>query len=169
MARGDERRKSHRGIEPGAASSMEGQRGDRRLGARRERPLATRGGGGYPDSCTILKLRPDAPGRGDPRVDELRTMGLPRLWLDVAELIGVDNFLAMWRRLDQDFLEAEPEDEQILVKLRPYRSYLRFQRNRYIETLVEAGHDVQSVCEAVEKMLGEKVSKRHISRIARGK
>lgn len=138
---------------------------DADVGARPAQARPAPGGGGYQDSCTILNFRQTATGRGDPRLDELRRMGLPRVWLDIAEEIGVDNFLAMWRRLDREEVMQNSQRFRIEVDLRPYESYLRFQRNRYIETLDAAGHSPKDIQEALRARLGETVTIRHIYRL----
>lgn len=98
-------------------------------------------------------------------MNELRGMGLPAVWLEIARQIGVDAFLAMWRLLDRARPEWSDRLGVIEVQLRPYQSYLRFQRNRYIETLHEQGRTPAEIHEALQATLGEVVSARHISRI----
>jgi hypothetical protein len=111
------------------------------------------------------------PGEGetrDPRLDELRTMGLQSVWLRIAAAVGVDAFLATWRILD-----AEPafrsDDGGLDIRMRSFRSYLRFQRNRYIEALCSAGMTAKEIQDAVHRHLGERINIRHISRIKSGK
>lgn len=126
------------------------------------------GGGGYLDICTVFKFRGgDGQKKRDPRLDELISMGLPRTWLQVAEAIGVDAFLAMWRILDAD--ESLHEDNMVQAHLRPYRSYLRFQRNRYIETLASLRVPCATIREMLKRQLGEEISERHLSRFMKKK
>lgn len=94
-------------------------------------------------------------------------MGLPRTWLQVAEAIGIDAFLAMWRILDAD--ESLHEDNMVQAHLRPYRSYLRFQRNRYIETLASLRVPCATIREMLKRQLGEEISERHIFNLANKK
>lgn len=96
-------------------------------------------------------------------------MGLPAVWLRIAETIGVDAFLAMWFILDAEpsFQELAP-GEPIRITLRRYSSWLRYQRNRYIEALAAAGLSPREIQVALMKDLCEKVSLRHISRVASG-
>jgi hypothetical protein len=94
-------------------------------------------------------------------------MGLPRVWLRVAEAIGIDAFLATWRILDAD--PSTWHNETILrVRLRPYRSYLRYQRNRYIEALTAQGLKPEEIQRRLQRQLGESVSHRHITRLGKG-
>ena len=101
-------------------------------------------------------------------------MGLPRTWLQVAEAIGVDAFLQMWRILDQDESmlvsgHLRGAGMVIEVRLRPYRSYLRFQRNRYIETLAALKVPCATIREMLKRQLGEEISERHIFNLANKK
>lgn len=124
-------------------------------------------GGGYLDTCTGFKLLPGEGPDRDPRLDELRSMGLPSVWLRISAVIGVDAFLATWRILD-----AEPafrsDDGDLDIRMRSFRSYLRYQRNRYIEALCGAGLSAKEIQEAVHCHLCERISIRHISRIKSG-
>jgi hypothetical protein len=105
----------------------------------------------------------------DPRLDELRQMGLQRVWLDVAEEIGVDEFLKVWRLIDSSEagLARKGEDGRIMIPIRCYSSYLRYQRNRYIETLDALGLKPPEIQRKLKEQLCEQVSIRHISRIAK--
>jgi hypothetical protein len=95
-------------------------------------------------------------------------MGLAAPWLRVADAIGTDAFLAMWRILDQEpSLHTERGD--IEIHLRPFTSYLRYQRNRYIEQLHAAGRTPAEIREAVRLNLCERLSLRHIYRVLTGK
>ena len=120
------------------------------------------------DICTVFKFRAaDGQKKRDPRLDELSSMGLPRTWLQVAEAIGIDAFLQMWRILDAD--ESLHEDNMVQAHLRPYRSYLRFQRNRYIETLAALRVPCATIREMLKRQLGEEISERHIFNLANKK
>lgn len=138
------------------------------VGGRQAAPPAQAGGGGYLDICSVFKFRAaDDQKKRDPRLDELISMGLPRTWLQVAEVIGIDAFLAMWRVLDAD--ESLHEDNMVQAHLRPYRSYLRFQRNRYIETLASLRVPCATIREMLKRQLGEEISERHIFNLANKK
>lgn len=138
------------------------------VGGRQAAPPLPAGGGGYLDICTVFKFRAaDGQKKRDPRLDELISMGLPRTWLQVAEAIGIDAFLAMWRILDAD--ESLHEDNMVQAHLRPYRSYLRFQRNRYIETLASLRVPCATIREMLKRQLGEEISERHIFNLANKK
>lgn len=141
-----------------------------RVGGRQEAGASAPQGGGYPDICNVLEFQKKRPRQKngaarDVRLDELRKMGLQRVWLDVAEAIGADAFLAMWRIIDAD-PATQHNDTSLRLSLRVYRSYLRFQRNRYIEALATQGVPPLEIKRRLERQLCETVSLRHITRIA---
>lgn len=153
----DELRHSKRGsARPGAGDH--GSPG--RVGARRGRAGTSSGGGGYLGACTSSKF--DA----DPRIDDLRLIGLSPVWLGVAETIGVDAFLAMWRYLD-GCPQIWHDSGQLKMWLRRFESYRRYQRNRFIETLGRAGHTVAQIQEIVAVQLCETLNERSIQQILR--
>ena len=128
------------------------------------------GGGGYPDICRTTKFPRLATNFGahlrDPRLDELVRMGLQHHWLNVAEAIGVDAFLVMWRTLDaEDGLQRDPPGAGLLLRLRRYESYQRFQRNRFIESLHADGLSSEQIRQRVASTIGEELSERHIDRL----
>lgn len=145
------------------------------VGARHAPSPPSPTGGGYLDVCTAVDFQKKARGAeksgagaandADPRLDELRRMGLQRVWINVAAAIGVDAFLAAWRVLDAD-PSTQHNDTSLRISLRVYRSYLRFQRNRYIEALAVEGVQPPEIRRRLERQLREQVSLRHISRIA---
>ena len=127
---------------------------------RRPARHAPAGGGGYLNGCTTSELRQDI------RLRELSEIGLSATWLGVARILGYDAFVAMWRQLSAD-PALRNDDDQIELRLRPFRSYERYQRNRYIDTLAAAGLKPSQIHEMVRTELGEKLSFRHIERLAK--
>jgi hypothetical protein len=95
-------------------------------------------------------------------------MGIAATWLRVAGAIGVDGFLATWRILDQE-PAFRTDKGDIEPRLRSYRSYLRYQRNRYIEQLAAAGRTPREVQAAVKLNLCERIGLRHVYRVMTGK
>lgn len=135
------------------------------VGGRQGPAPSPAGGGGYQNICTVLNFSPDGEQKKrDPRLDELREMGLQRVWLDVAEEVGVDAMLKTWRILDRAHSSGGDEG-RFMVPMRSYGSYLRFQRNRYIEALNGLGLKPREIREKLNKQLCEQISIRHISRI----
>lgn len=135
------------------------------VGGRQAPSLAPDGGGGYQNICTVLNFEPGAAEKKrDPRLAEFQQMGLQRVWLDVAEEIGVDAMLKMWRILDRD-QSSIGDDGRLLVPIRSYSTFLRYQRNRYIESLNNMGMKPREIQEKLNVQLCEKISLRHISRL----
>ncbi|MGE0358617.1 MAG: hypothetical protein AB7P08_17075 [Burkholderiales bacterium] len=93
-------------------------------------------------------------------------MGLQAYWIEVAETIGVDAFLAMWRILDREpSVWLEPAGSGSLIPLRRYDSYRRFLRNRYIECLHEGGLSIEEIRARVAEQIGDSLTERHIYRL----
>jgi hypothetical protein len=130
------------------------------VGGRHGRPGRRRRGGGYLNECISPNVWEDA------KIRELETMGLPGVWVAVAREIGYEHFMAMWRILDRSVQMRSESESMIEVQLRRLSSYQRFQRNRFIESLVAAGFGDKAIREMVRDQLGEKLSLSHISRLA---
>lgn len=141
------------------ATPRDGAAAAQGVGARLRTRAVRRGGGGYLNGCTPSELRQD------PRLRELAEIGLSSTWLGVAHLLGYDQFVAMWRLLSSN-AALRDDDNQIALRLRPFRAYERYQRNRYIATLVQAGIKPSQIHEMVRQDLGEKLGLRHIKRLA---
>ncbi|MBV7454345.1 hypothetical protein KW843_07670 [Acidovorax sp. sif1233] len=131
------------------------------VGARQCESFAPGEGGGYLGECTPSQLWEDAKFR------ELDRMGLPQVWLDVARDIGYDAFMTMWRRLDSAIELRSEAESMIEVKLRRYASFQRYQRNRFIETLVSMGCSSQEIRARVRTNIGEELSLHHIRRLVK--
>lgn len=135
---------------------------DCRVGARQAGEAADGAGGEYLEMCGAQNFCSDA----DPRFADLRRIGLPRAWLMVAETIGFDAWLEVWRRISAD--ESLLHDGgQRMPKLRSFDAYLRFQRNRYIDALAARGMSVPQVARAVARNLREPLDEKHVAKIMR--
>ncbi len=126
-------------------------------------------GGGY----QVVYTDSDAAVRAaaDQRMNELREIGLSRVWLDVAEAIGIDAFLDVWQILDRENLGMGAERRELVRLYIPHFStFLKFQRNRYIQTLAQQGAQAREISALIWHELREKISVRHVARlIARAK
>lgn len=135
------------------------------VGARQAHQHGAGRGGEYLEICGSQNFEiPDA----DPRFAELRQIGLPRMWLLVAETVGFDLFLELWRRLTEEGAAmgyARDTNGVRMPSLRDYDSYLRFQRNRYIAALAERGMTPKQVRRAVARNLGEPLDEKHVFKI----
>jgi hypothetical protein len=145
------------------------------VGARQEAAPPPPGRGGYQDVCTgpgdDVASGASSPARAiatpDPRIADLRRMGLNRAWLRVAELIGFEDFLAVWRALENEAIVASDRGRIFVPK---FATYLRFQRNRMIEELAARGMSAQEIQAHLVERTGEGLHEIHIGRLMqRGK
>lgn len=135
---------------------------ERRVGGWHSPSLTTHQGGGYLNNYNAFKPIDGEKIDRDPRLNELREMGLRIEWQNVAQEIGFDNFLKMWQILDsQESLHHESKG--LCLSLRRFRSYQRFQRDRYIQSLSKNGSTKFNIKKSVLCGLCESVSNRQIS------
>lgn len=153
--------------------------GEHGVGGRQAMRHGQLGGGGYLNGCTppevcqrpLKKNFADllANSQMDPReaalLSELDAMGLSRVMLQIAQTIGFDNFMAMWRILDGSYEAMADNDSGIYIRLQRLSAYKRFQRNRFIEAMAAMGMSQPEISRSVKRDLGEKVSDRHIWRL----
>ncbi len=130
------------------------------VGARQASPPTPRRGGGYLDECIVPQLLTDA------RLRELAAMGMPSVWLTLAHAIGFDHFMTMWRILDAEVSMRSENESSIEVRLRRFASFQRYQRNRFVESLVDEGLTDTEIRERVRVELGEELSLVHICRLS---
>lgn len=138
------------------------------VGARQGRGRTADPGGVGSKICGAQNFElPDAEKKSrDPRFDELARIGLPAAWLRVAERVGFDAWLDVWRMISDDET-LRHDGGQRMPKLRAFDAYLRYQRNRYVEALAQAGlgdHQIQS---ALRRNLKEDLDVSHINRLAK--
>lgn len=129
------------------------------VGARQPEAHGLGRGGGYLYECTTPKVWEDA------KLRELADMGMPLIWMEVAQAIGFDAFMKMWRLLDAEYDRRPDAGSMIEIDLRRYRSYMRFQRNRFIEALAPFLTN-QEIRDRVADELGEELSLDHVQRLA---
>lgn len=102
------------------------------------------------------------PPASDPRIAELRQLRLGPAWLGVADLIGFDQFVAVWRLLTSS--EAWL-DERNRISLPSFKQYLRLQRNLLIKSMLERGHTTAEIRAHVRAALGEDMDLSHLLKI----
>lgn len=140
------------------------------VGVRRSASASPGRGGGYQKNREIFEIRPGVKKSADPRFDELVAMGLAEYWLQVAEYLGVDQFLGMWRILDANrdqIPERGGNSGSMAPTLRPYSGYLRFQKNRFVENLAAQGVPPKEIQRRVKQQLCETISIVHIHRLSK--
>lgn len=105
-------------------------------------------------------------GEPDPRLAELREMGLGHRWLVLASAIGYDNFIIAWQILDDD--EQWRQDSRGRIVVPRFSRFLRYQRNRYIKALsAEENASGKQIAKKVKAETGESLSEAHIHRLIR--
>lgn len=134
-----------------------------RVGGRQKALSALAGGGGYLNDYSSFKLLPRET-LADPRLLDLKRMGLHHTWQKVAEAIGMDAFLTMWRILDSEE-QFRHYKGNLEINLRRYSSYTRYQRNAFIRDLSQAGLSNKEIAERLNKSLCEKLGVSHIQHL----
>lgn len=108
-------------------------------------------GGGYLSSCTISGERPSARSAAatDPRLAELREMGMHPLWIIVAASIGWDAFVRQWEVFSANMDMLDGRNRITLPSIDTYR---RFQRNQTIRSMLRAGKAPKTISEELRKI-----------------
>lgn len=138
---------------------------DEGVGGRQGSKPSLPDGGGYSVNCTKLQA-PLGGARGgeDPRLVELKKMGLGYRWVNVAYVLGFDAFLLFWEAIDAEIASSDLTDRRVHVPL--FSTFSRFQRNQLIKSLSAEGLSVKEIREKVRDSLGESVReitiRRHI-------
>ena len=137
------------------------------VGGRQIAYFSSSGGGGYLDNYSFSQL---SIGKfpPDPRLDDLKRLGIHHTWQKVAATIGMDAFLTMWRILDTEEQFQHPKGN-LSINLRRYRSYVRFQRNEYIRSLAKEGFTKKEIANKLSSALCEKVQTCHMTAIIRNR
>ncbi|AXF84310.1 hypothetical protein DTO96_100004 [Ephemeroptericola cinctiostellae] len=127
-----------------------------RVGVRHTLPTPSPQGGEYLHVYPFFKLETGRKKTRDPRLQELRDIGIHHTWQKVADAIGFDNFLVMWRILDAEE-SLHNERKGLAFTLRRYRSYQRYQRDRLIAALEKKGLTRLQIKKRIAEGLCEKV------------
>ncbi len=132
------------------------------VGARHGETGPDRGRGGYLEICTGEKFSKENASRGDSRIEELREIGLAAHWIEIAETIGVDNFLAMWAILsDSDAVQSEKH----YAYVPRYSVWSLYQRNRVIMSLHADGLSYVEIQTRIKRDLGQSIGVDRIRKI----
>ena len=139
------------------------------VGGRHRPTPPAQAGGGYLPSCTSSggALQGAARAAGatvDPRLQELRAMGLTRAWRNVAQAVGFEAFLTTWRILASD---DSVRDDRSRVFVPCFGTFLRFQRNLLIRTMLDEGHKPNQINEALHKCGFDPLSPARIKRLSK--
>ncbi len=128
---------------------------DSQVGGRQQALRLAPGGGGYQNVCTAPGDAVGAPAAPapttDPRIAELRRVGLPRIWIALAQAIGFDAFVVAWQTL----MRHGHVDDRNRIVVPNLQRYMRFQRNQMIRQLVADGFGIDEVQQKVKDATGE--------------
>ena len=124
-------------------------------------------GGGYLNTYRFCELEKQAAAKKiDPRLLQLREIGLNATMQKIAAEIGVDNFLRMWSILDAD--EALRSDSgALVVRLRSFKAWQRNERIRFVKALAHDGQCDKSIQKRVANQFDEDLHPTYISRLKR--
>lgn len=148
----DVKRNSNDGI----VGSIEG------VGARHRQSGTADRRGGYQQICNSEMFSKKIAPTSDSRINELREIGIASYWIDIAETIGVDNFLAMWSILsDSDTVQLEKH----YAYVPRYSAWTRYQRNRAIISMHADGLSPKEIKIRIKNDLKEDITLGHINKI----
>lgn len=161
--------KQTRNTNEGIHGSTPSQQG---VGARHEDALVPQQGGGYLSSCSAsgAPLGAAAPAAGDqlverdPRIEELRLMGVRPLWVKVADRVGFEAFIEVWRTLSDN---QELLDERNRITVPTFLTYHWFQRNQVIRSLAGEGLRPSEISERMTRVHKRQVSTAVVRRTLR--
>lgn len=105
---------------------------------------------------------PADPPAEDPRLAELRALGLSHVWLRVAEVIGFDAWLQAWEVMATD--DAVVDDRR-RVYVPPLESFMRYQRNLVIRSMAESGASVDQILQRLRADFRESWSRKYLLRM----
>ncbi len=127
------------------------------VGARHKKTNISTEGGGYLDNCTYSEKQDTL---SDPRMAELHLLKLPQRWIDMAAKIGVDNFLSVWKLLDE-------ESEEHKTYIPAFSKYIKLQRDLAIKQLSHEGHNVVEIKDILKKKMNIHIERSQIYRAIR--
>lgn len=126
-------------------------------------------GGGSPPSCSssesALGASPAQPAAArDPRVEELRQLGLGPVWVRVAEAIGYETFLAAWSVMsaNRDFMDGRNR-----VTIPDIGLLHQYQRNLAVKDLARRGFQPRQIREEMIRRAGLALTHWQIQHIIR--
>ncbi len=141
------------------------------VGARHGAVAPSPQGGGYPSSCSssgggFSAAAPPAAATAerDPRVEELRQLGLGPVWVRVAETIGYETFIAAWAVMsaNREFMDGR---NRITI---PDISLLHiYQRNLAVRSLARRGFRPRQIRDEMLRSAGLALSPYQIQHIIR--
>jgi len=129
------------------------------VGARHRQADRAGGGLGYLDIYTKTESSIQKNRASDPRILQLKKMGLNWRWIRIAERIGFDTFIQTWALISEMF---DNSNSCIRPPIPHVQKLLRFQRNILIHRLHAQGCSVRHIHETVRHAYGVSMSHRSI-------
>jgi hypothetical protein len=124
-------------------------------------------GGGYLSSCNASGFdfgAAPAGTRRDPRIEELRRMGLRITWVQVAERIGFEAFVDAWQVLAAN---VDLLDDRGRITVPKFSTYHAFQRNQVIRSLAATGASAREIRDELANVHKLRVSTKSITAVLR--
>jgi len=101
----------------------------------------------------------------DERILELRKIGISNWLILLAEEIGYDNMLIVWRRLSYE----AGENGEHRLRIQRWTSFMRYQRNQLIFSLNGEGKTLKQIRKYLISGLGESPAIEQINRIIKNR
>jgi len=142
------------------------------VGARQIRPNSSGGVSGYQDECTAANNSNNSNSgkhnreHHDPRIGELIENGLSWRLVAVAEAIGYDSFIMLWRVTTTVFSDPD-RPYSVRVTMPSINRLKTIERNRLIMTMASSRMNVDLIRNEVVRITGRNISERQVYRILR--
>jgi len=129
------------------------------VGARHRQMNVATGGVGYLDVYTKIESSIQKKRASDPRITQLKKMGMDWRWIRIAQQIGFDAFIQTWALISDMFEDDRP---YVRASIPHVKKLIRYQRNILIRRLHASGHNVRHIQDVIEKTYMISMSRRAI-------
>jgi len=133
------------------------------VGARHRQTHPAAQGVGYLDNCNKTQTLPLGEKLRDPRIEELREEGISWQWIAIADAIGYDNFIMMWRMVSG--FDHNPYSSMVRIFIPHSRKLDKIQRNRFIATMSRENKSTDEIMERLKNELNCGLKRKQICRI----
>jgi len=106
------------------------------------------GGLGYLDVYTKVESSIQKNRARDPRITQLKKMGMDWRWIRIAQQIGFDAFIQTWALISDLFEDERP---YVRASIPHVKKLIRYQRNILIRRLDASGHNVRHIQDVIKK------------------
>ena len=146
---------------------------DLREGGRQGKSTPPTEGGEYPDNCKNPPPIAEKSAKiliknSNLSISDLKKIGLSGKWIEIAERIGVENWIKVWEILDRENIDVNPESRHRQRLWVPsYSKLIKHLRNEFIRRQLDAGHSIESIYKKLKRMKLETNSKSVIYQVRR--